>query len=306
MGKKFFTSQDFESVRKYLALIARISLLTREEEAELVNTVRNCRLKAKVEAATERLVVCNLRFVVKIAGEYRGCGLDFMDLIQEGNRGLMAAIKRYNPEFGTRLTTYAVWWIRQYIRKALNNQSRTIRIPASLNDKLMKMRKAANGLAEKLGREPTEEEVAFVMHTTPRAIERLRMVGIAPTSIHSPLDASESESETVADRIVDPTAEGSDVEASLSDLITHIKPLLDLLPERERSIITLRYGLSGGEACTLEEIGAKFGITRERIRQVEGKAIRKLREYFRKIDHANEYTRKFMGSAGPAGAGRRK
>ncbi|MBT5704755.1 MAG: sigma-70 family RNA polymerase sigma factor [Verrucomicrobia bacterium] len=272
------SSYDGDSaIKLYLREIGQVSLLTPEQECELALRIQ----KGDVEAR-EMMIKANLRLVVKIAHDYDGLGLPLLDLINEGNIGLMKAVERFDPNKGSKLSTYGAWWIKQAIKRSLANQSKTIRLPVHLVDKISKLRRTASKLQELFGREPTDDELAEEMEMTPRRIARLRNVAIRPASLDSPIQ--EDESATLADLVRDENAENpyeSLEEKTVNDML---KDLVSNLPEREATILDYRFGLSGGPERTLEEVGVFFGVTRERVRQIQNIALGKLRRMIEKLE----------------------
>ncbi|MEI8290145.1 MAG: sigma-70 family RNA polymerase sigma factor [Verrucomicrobiota bacterium] len=265
------------AIKLYLREIGQVKLLTVQEEIELA-----ARIKKGDKKAREHMIKANLRLVVKIARDYDGIGLPLLDLISEGNIGLMKAVERFDPKKGGKLSTYGSWWIKQSIKRALANQSKTIRLPVHLVDKLSKMRRMAMKLQEEFGREPTDEELAAELDTTATRIRQMRTAAIRPASLDAPVgdDDSNSYSEMVEDeRAVNPYEELEDktVTGMLQDMVKH-------LDERESTILRYRFGLDGGNEKTLEEVGAKFNVTRERIRQIQNLALRKLRKMIEKLE----------------------
>jgi len=272
------SSYDGDSaIKLYLREIGQVSLLTPQQECELAVRIQ----KGDVEAR-EMMIKANLRLVVKIAHDYDGLGLPLLDLINEGNIGLMKAVERFDPNKGSKLSTYGAWWIKQAIKRSLANQSKTIRLPVHLVDKISKLRRTASKLQELFGREPTDEELSEELEMTPRRIARLRNVAIRPASLDSPIQ--EDESATLADLVRDENAENpyeSLEEKTVNDML---KDLVSNLPEREATILDYRFGLSGGPERTLEEVGVFFGVTRERVRQIQNIALGKLRRMIEKLE----------------------
>lgn len=225
------------------------------------------------------MITANLRLVVKIAHDYANFGLPLSDLISEGNMGLMKAVERFDPDKGGKLSTYAAWWIKQSIKRALANQSKTIRLPVHMVDKISKMRRMAMTLTEKLGREPTDAELGKAMGMSAGKVAHIKSVSVRPTSLDAPVGDSEGTSlgEIVGDE------SGSDPLEMLQDkaLRKELFGLLDQLEEREAQIIRLRFGMDGNSERTLEEVGVIFGITRERVRQLQNLALNKMRRLFR-------------------------
>ena len=275
------SQEHHTAIHLYLREIGQVKLLTVQEEIDLA-----ARIKKGDKKAREHMIKANLRLVVKIARDYDGIGLPLLDLISEGNIGLMKAVERFDPAKGGKLSTYGSWWIKQSIKRALANQSKTIRLPVHLVDKISKMRRAAMRLHEELGREPTDEELAAELHTTAARVSLMRTSSIRPTSLDAPIgdDSTNSLSDMVEDdRAVNPYEELEDktVVTMLTDMVKH-------LDEREATILRFRFGLDGGAEKTLEEVGVKFGVTRERVRQIQNLALRKLRKMIEKLEK-NKY-----------------
>ena len=265
------------AIRLYLREIGQVKLLTVQEEIELA-----ARIKKGDKKAREHMIKANLRLVVKIARDYEGIGLPLLDLISEGNIGLMKAVERFDPAKGGKLSTYGSWWIKQSIKRALANQSKTIRLPVHLVDKISKMRRTAMKLQEEFGREPTDEELAAEIGTTAARVSMMRTASIRPSSLDAPVgdDDSNTYSEIVEDeRAVNPydDLEDKTVTSMLQDMVKH-------LDAREATILRFRFGLDGGNEKTLEEVGVKFGVTRERVRQIQNLALRKLRKMIEKLE----------------------
>lgn len=265
------------AIRLYLREIGLVKLLTPQEEIELAAKIKKGDKKAR-----EHMIKANLRLVVKIARDYEGIGLPLLDLISEGNIGLMKAVERFDPAKGGKLSTYGSWWIKQSIKRALANQSKTIRLPVHLVDKISKMRRMAMKLQEVFGREPTDEELAAELGTTAGRVSMMRTASIRPASLDAPVgdDDSNSYSEIVEDeRAINPYDELEDktVVNMLTDMVKH-------LDDREATILRYRFGLDGGNEKTLEEVGEKFGVTRERVRQIQNLALRKLRKMIEKLE----------------------
>lgn len=258
------------TLNKYLQEIGRIPRLTPEDEIELARKVRN-----GDEAARERMINANLRLVVTIARDYADLGLPLLDLISEGNIGLTKAVARFDSAKGAKLSTYAAWWIKQSIKRALANQGKTIRLPIHLADKISKIRRVSLQMSDELGREPTDYELAEELGIPSKKVAQLRSAGLRPTSLDAPNgdDDSTEFGETLGDEQADTPFE------LLRDknLLGQIDGLLDMLDNREKKIISQRFGLDGGKPKTLEKIATNFGITRERIRQLQNVALVKLR-----------------------------
>jgi len=263
------------SLKLYLREISKTPLLTPEEEVELA-----ARIKKGDKDARSHMIRANLRLVVKIAQDYSNYGLPISDLISEGNIGLMKAVERFDPAKGGKLSTYAAWWIKQSIKRALANQSKTIRLPVHMVDKIAKMRRISTILAEALGREPTEEELADEIGLPRRKLAMLRQASQRPTSLDAPINEGEA---TEYGEIIGDERAGNPLEM-LSDKNLHgqLDGLLAVLDDRERKIIDERFGLTGKKPLTLEEVGREFGVTRERIRQLQNSALTKMRRALRK------------------------
>ncbi|MDX6766934.1 MAG: RNA polymerase sigma factor RpoD/SigA [Candidatus Methylacidiphilales bacterium] len=262
--------RDF-ALTSYLDEIGKVDLLTLAEEKSLAR-----KIKKGDEKARERMIQANLRLVVKIAQDYSAYGLPLLDLISEGNIGLMKAADRFDPNRGTKFSTYAAWWIKQGIKRALANQSKTIRLPVHMVDRLARMRRLAMQLTEELGREPTDEELAEELHLPLKKVKMLHRVSMRPTSLNAMLgdeDGTEFGDLVPDDKSPDPVAILTDrsMRASLGKI-------LHVLDERERTILALRFPLDDSrKELTLEEVGAKLKVTRERIRQLQNQALKKLR-----------------------------
>jgi len=259
-----------DSLQLYLQEIGQVKLLTPAEEIVLAK-----RIQRGDEAAREHMIKANLRLVVKIARDYEGLGLPLLDLINEGNMGLMTGVERFDHKRGAKLSTYAAWWIKQNIKRALANQSRTIRLPVHVVDRLAHMRRAEVKLRETLDREPSDEELADELGLDQRRVQRYRDASRAPVSLDSPV--GDDESSRIADVVADPNAVAPFDRVVLETDTELVREVLATLNERESSILTLRFGLKDGNPKTLEEIGEKLGVTRERIRQIQDQALKKLR-----------------------------
>lgn len=258
------------SLKLYLREISKTPLLTVEEEIQLAE-----RIKDGDQEARAHMIRANLRLVVKIAQDYSNYGLPVTDLISEGNIGLMKAVERFDPEKGGKLSTYAAWWIKQSIKRALANQSKTIRLPVHMVDKIAKMRRISSLLAEALGREPTDDELADEVGLPRRKLAMLKQASQRPTSLDAPIN--EGEATEYGEVIRDERAESPLDMLADKNMHGEIDGLLSLLDERERRIIDERFGLSGKKPLTLEEVGREFGVTRERIRQLQNSALGKMR-----------------------------
>lgn len=274
------TSMSFEGVsdpvRMYLKEIGRIPLLTREEEIRLAQKAETGSLKAK-----DKLIASNLRLVVSIAKKYIGRGMTFLDLIQEGNKGLIRAVEKYDWTKGFKFSTYATWWIRQAITRAIADQARTIRIPVHMVETINKLMRTSRKLMQELGREPTPEEVGKIMEMDPDKVREILKISQNTTSLETPI--GDEEDSVLGDFIADtgqPDPEESTSRQMLSD---NVEEVLSALSDREARVLKMRFGLNNNRPMTLEEVGQKFGVTRERIRQIEAKALRKLRHPSRRM-----------------------
>jgi RNA polymerase primary sigma factor len=265
------------SMKLYLREISQTPLLTVDEEKELAE-----RIKMGDAEARTHMIKANLRLVVKIAHDYSGYGMSLSDLISEGNIGLMNAVERFDPEKGGKLSTYGAWWIKQSIKRALANQSKTIRLPIHMVDKIARMRRIASMLAESLGREPTDDEIAAELGLPRQKIAMLKQAAQRPTSLDAPVN--EGEATEYGEMISDESA--SDPLEMLTDknLQDQIGGLLSILNERERRIIDERFGLNGLKPMLLEDVGREFGVSRERIRQIQNSALAKMRKALLKKD----------------------
>jgi len=263
----------------YLRQIGEYPLITVEEEVILA-----ARIKKGDQEARHKMVRSNLRLVVKIARDYSNFGLPLLDLISEGNIGLMKAVERFDPQKGGKLSTYGAWWIKQSIKRALANQSKTIRLPVHLVDKIAKLRRVSNQLTEELGREPSDLELAEEVGMAEAKVAALKSAAIRPTSLDQPI--SDDDSTALGDIIGDDQAFDPYEILRDKDLRDEVGDLRDVLDDRERKIINSRFGLDGQKSKTLEEVGVKFGVTRERIRQLQNIALRKLRRALSKKERS--------------------
>jgi len=259
-----------DPVRIYLKEIGRVALLKAEEEVALAKAI-----EAGDEAARHHLTEANLRLVVSIAKKYMGRGLSLLDLIQEGNLGLLRAVEKFDYHRGYKFSTYAHWWIRQAITRALADKARTIRIPVHMIEMLNKLGRVSRRLLQELGREPTDEEIADEMALTPEKAREMVKLSQAPVSLEAPI--GEEKNTHLGDFVEDKEATSPVDAAVLSMQRIEVEEVLNTLTPRERRVLQLRYGLIDAEQRTLEEVGQRFGLTRERIRQIETKALRKLR-----------------------------
>jgi RNA polymerase primary sigma factor len=259
-----------DALQLYLREIGQVQLLTPKEEIALAR-----RIKRGDKAAREQMIKANLRLVVKIARDYDGLGLPLLDLINEGNIGLMKGVERFDPRKGAKLSTYASWWIKQSIMRALANQSKTIRLPVHVVDKVAHIRRAERKLREVLDRDPTDEEVADALGLNPRRVRQYRQASRAPVSLDAPM--GDDESSRVSEVVADPNA-ALPFDRLIRETDTNlVREVLATLTGRESAILTLRFGLDDGRPKTLEEVGEHFGVTRERIRQIQEEALKKLR-----------------------------
>ena len=272
------------AINIYLKEIGRTPLLKPAEEVVLA-----ARIKKGDEEAEQHLIKANLRLVVKIARDYDGLGLPLLDLIDEGNMGLMKAVKRFDPSKGGKLSTYGSWWIKQSIKRALANQSKTIRLPVHLVDKISKMRLASMKLQENLGREPTNDELAEEMHLPPAKVSLLRTAAIRPASLDAPLgDAADPD--TLADVVEDDHMHTPYEDLEDKTVVAMLHKMLDSIDNREADILRYRFGFGdGGEMRTLEDVGKKFGVTRERVRQIQNVALGRLRRLIAKFEHIEDH-----------------
>lgn len=259
-----------DPVRMYLKEIGRVPLLSADEEVELAKRINN-----GDEEAKRRLAEANLRLVVSIARRYAGRGMQFLDLIQEGNMGLIKAVEKFDYSKGFKFSTYATWWIRQAITRSIADQARTIRIPVHMVETINKLVRISRQLLQDLGREPTPEEIGKEMDISPEKVREILKVSQEPVSLETPV-GEESDS-NLGDFIEDHDALAPADAAAFELLKEQLEEVLDTLTEREENVLRLRFGLEDGRTRTLEEVGQVFGVTRERIRQIEAKALRKLR-----------------------------
>ena len=259
-----------DPVRMYLKEIGRVPLLTAEEEVDLAR-----RMEAGDESARHRLEEANLRLVVSIAKRYVGRGMMFLDLIQEGNLGLLKAVEKFDYSKGYKFSTYATWWIRQAITRAIADQARTIRIPVHMVETINKYIRVSRQLLQELGRDPTPEEIAHRMGLSVARVREIMKISQEPVSLETPI--GEEEDTHLSDFIEDEAAPDPADAASMLLLKEQISEVLTTLAPREAEVLRLRFGLVDGRSRTLEEVGQNFGVTRERIRQIEAKALRKLR-----------------------------
>ncbi len=260
---------SLDSLRLYLRSIGRVGLLTAVEEVQLAKRIERGDMAAK-----QHMIEANLRLVVSIAKGYLGRGLTFLDLIQEGSLGLIRAVEKFDYRRGYKFSTYATWWIRQAVTRAIADKARTIRIPVHMVEKLNKVVHVERQLVQDLGREPTPEEIAAELECTAREVKDILRMSQLPVSLEKPI--GEEEDSELGDFVQDDTAE-SPFELAVENLRReNVRKALDALPAREREVIEMRFGLKGHQARTLEEVGRAFGVTRERIRQIENNTLKKL------------------------------
>jgi len=268
-------NENDSGLNRYLQEIGRIPLLTPQQEVELAGKIKN-----GDAAARERMIKANLRLVVTIARDYTNLGLQLLDLISEGNIGLTKAVERFDPAKGAKLSTYAMWWIKQSIKRALANQSKTIRLPVHLVDKLAKVRRVSLQMSDELGREPTDEELGEELGIATGKVARLKSIGVRPASLDATIGADDSTE--FGESVGDEEAQTPFELLRDRNLLDEMDGLLDVLDKREMKIISQRFGLDGGSPKTLENVAKNFGITRERIRQLQNIALTKLRRALRK------------------------
>lgn len=258
------------AIKLYLAEIGKTPLLKPDEEVALARRIRKGDQKAR-----QHMIEANLRLVVKIAHDYANFGLPLLDLISEGNIGLIKAVERFDPDKGGKLSTYAAWWIKQSIKRALANQSKTIRLPVHLVDKIARMRKLTAALQELFGREPTNEEIALEMGMPVNKIAHLKSVSVRPTSLDAPI--GEDDDTEFGDLVGDENAPTPFENLKSKSMLTDVNAMLESLDEREADIIRMRFGIGGDRPQTLEEVGQHFNITRERVRQLQNMALQRMR-----------------------------
>jgi len=285
-----------DTIGLYLKEVSRVPLLTAEEEVELAQRIERGRmareelargnvsirrrheLRRLIEdgwAAREHLITANSRLVISVAKKYMGRGVPFLDLIQEGNIGLIRATKKFDYRRGHKFSTYATWWIRQAVTRAIADQGRTIRVPVHMGDQINKLLRTQHQLTQRLGREPSVDELALALDVPPKKVENMIQVARRPLSLETPTD--DEEDSVLGDFIEDNDAPPPDDTATYNLLREHLEEVLNSLPPREVRILQLRYGLLDGQAYTLEEVGRKMGVTRERVRQIEAQALSRLR-----------------------------
>src|SRR5881296_1562962 len=276
--KSYMAAEDSDTgIKIYLREIGQIPLLTPDQEIELA-----AKIKKGDREARALMIRSNLRLVVKIAHDYANLGLPLLDLISEGNIGLMKAVERFDPAKGGKLSTYAAWWIKQSIKRALANQSKTIRLPVHVVDKLFQLRRTASKLEEVLGREPSDDELAAELGYSVARVKQLRRAAVRPTSLDAPI--GDDDTNRVSDVVKDENADTpyEQLEEKTNNALLH--EMIGTLDAREQAILRQRFGLDGDDRKTLEEIGEQFGVTRERIRQIEEIALKKLRKRIQDLD----------------------
>ncbi len=277
VDKERSTYDGETAIKLYLREIGQVKLLTPQEEIELA-----ARIKKGDKKAREQMIKANLRLVVKIAHDYENFGLPLLDLINEGNIGLMKAVERFDPAKGGKLSTYGSWWIKQSIKRALANQSKTIRLPVHLVDKISKMRRTAMKLQEVFGREPTDEELAEELGMPASRVSQMRTAAIRPASLDAPI--GDDDSNNFAEVVQDENADSPYQQLEDKTVIKMLREMVTTLDTRESTILQYRFGLDGGSEKTLEEVGEKFGVTRERVRQIQNIALTKLRKMIEKLE----------------------
>ena len=270
-------SEPSSPLSLYMREVGEVPLLTPVQEVELA-----ARIKKGDEQARDHMIRANLRLVVKIARQYEGLGLPLLDLINEGNLGLMKAVERFDPAKGGKLSTYGSWWIKQSIKRALANQSKTIRLPVHLVDKIAKMRRVALKLQEEFGREPTDEELAEEMNMSPSRVAQMRTAAIRPASLDAPI--GDDDSQTFSDLVSDERAHDPYEDLEDKTVTGMLQEMVKTLDPREATILRYRFGLDGGNEKTLEEVGQKFGVTRERVRQIQNIALKRMRKMIEKLE----------------------
>ena len=277
--KNHMTAENNDSAMNvYLREIGRIALLTPKQEIELA-----VKIKQGDREARALMISSNLRLVVTIAQDYANLGLPLLDLISEGNVGLTVAVDRFDPSKGAKLSTYAAWWIRQSIKRALSNQGRTIRLPIHLGEKISKMRRVALHLSEEIGREPTDDELGEEIGIASEKVSHLKTASTSPASLDAPI--GDDDLTELGESVADEQARTPFELLRDKDLHNDVDGLLEVLDDREKEIISQRFGFGGGERKTLEEIGRKLRVSRERIRQLENIALSKLRRALRQKEY---------------------
>ena len=273
--EQYFDDASDDSVRLYLREIGKIPLLNSEEELELAH-----RVVAGDKKAKDKMAEANMRLVVSIAKRYSGRGLDFLDLIQEGNTGLLRAVEKFDPDKGFKFSTYATWWIRQAITRAIADQARTIRIPVHMVETINKLLRTQRRMTQELNREPTVEELAKELEMEPEKVEYVMKIKQDIASLDAGVGRDGDEEDSVLCDFIEDEESATPEEAASSQLLKEqVQDILSTLSDREQKIIKMRFGLESGKSHTLEEVGQEFAVTRERIRQIEAKALAKLRKH---------------------------
>lgn len=273
--EQYFDDASDDSVRLYLREIGKIPLLSAEEELELAQKVVAGDKKAK-----DKMAEANMRLVVSIAKRYSGRGLDLLDLIQEGNTGLLRAVEKFDPDKGFKFSTYATWWIRQAITRAIADQARTIRIPVHMVETINKLLRTQRRMTQELNREPTIEELAKELEMEPEKVEYVMKIKQDITSLDAGVGRDGDEEDSVLRDFIEDEDSATPEESAASQLLKEqVQEILSTLSDREQKIIKMRFGLENGKSHTLEEVGQEFAVTRERIRQIEAKALAKLRKH---------------------------
>jgi len=280
------------ALQSYLRGIGETPLLNRTEEISVSRRVRKGENRAR-----ELMIKANLRLVVKLAADYKHCGLPILDLISEGNLGLMKAVERFKPSRGVKFSTYACWWIKQSIRRALANQSKTVRLPVHLVDRIQRLRRANSALGAELGREPTDSELAEELQVEVNYVAKLREVSSGTVSLDLRI-GSEGDDSTLGDLLADPVAVDPTEEHERIDFREAVTRSLQILTSREMEILQLRFGLGDSQERTLEQIGDRLSVTRERVRQIQNSALSKLRRRLLKEEDFPEYFRKLVQRGG--------
>ena len=275
LESKLLVGNKNDTMKVYMGEIAQIPLVNKKEEADLAEEIHSADPE-RHEAARTTLIKANLRLVVKIAHDFKGLGLPLLDLISEGNIGLMRAVEKFDPAKGAKFSSYAAWWIKQSMRRALANQSRTIRIPVQSAGKINKIKTVRMRLAEELGREPSDAEIAEHLDFSERTVSGLRLADLRTISLHDPIQ--QGEEGEFQDIIPDRHAMTPDQIIGDIESVFRLMDLLDKLDERERKILEMRFGLRGGRTLTLEEVSQQIGRTRERVRQIQNQALAKLKQ----------------------------
>ncbi len=273
--EQYFDDASDDSVRLYLREIGKIPLLSAEEELALAKKVVSGDKRAK-----DKMAEANMRLVVSIAKRYSGRGLDFLDLIQEGNTGLLRAVEKFDPEKGFKFSTYATWWIRQAITRAIADQARTIRIPVHMVETINKLLRTQRRMTQELNREPTTEELAKELEMEPEKVEYVMKIKQDITSLDAGVGRDSDDEDSVLRDFIEDEDSATPEESATSQLLKEqVQSILSTLSDREQKIIKMRFGLENGKSHTLEEVGQEFAVTRERIRQIEAKALAKLRKH---------------------------